>query len=241
MYDKMWKRGLLVVVAASAVAAVTVGPIGAQSGPQAGVARGDRAIAHPYNSEGISPNAVILYDQYNSAGANSLTAQNFEAAYDAYDTFLADDFNATPGKAWRITQIDVDGVYVGSGPATSFNVYIHRNAAGNLPKDPPAITRLAQSYTVVGASTFRIAVAPPMFIPKIRPSDHLWVAVQANLNFVPGGQWFWTDRSVQSFSGSAWKNPGGGFGVGCTSWGNMNTCLTQTDPDLMYTLFGFAI
>jgi len=240
MFDKMWKRAFLVTLAGLAVAAVTGGPIGAQSGPAAGVARG-RVGAHPYNSEGITPNAVILYDQYNNPGANSLTSQNFEAVYDAYDSFLADDFNATPGFSWRITQVDVDGVYVGSGPAASFNVFLHRNAAGNLPKDPPAITRLSQAYAVVGVSTFRITVSPPMLVPKIRPSDHLWISVQANMNFVPGGQWFWTDRSVLSNTGSAWKNPGGGFGVGCTAWGNMNTCLAQTDPDLMFTLFGFAI
>jgi hypothetical protein len=241
MYDKMWKRGSLLVLAASAVAALTGGPIAAQSGPRAAVAVGNRAIHRPANSEGIAPNAVILYDQYNNQGGNSLTAQNFEAAYDAYDTFLADDFNATPGFAWRITQIDVDGVYSVAGPAASFNVYIHRNGAGNLPKDPPGITRLAQSYSVVGASTFRITVAPPMLIPRIRPSDHLWVAVQSNMNFNPNGQWFWTDRSVLSNSPSAWKNPGGGFGVGCLTWSNMNTCLAQVDPDLMYTLYGFAI
>jgi len=232
MFDKMWKRALLVTVAGLAIAAAVGGPIKAQS---------ERVVVAP-GGAGVPPAdrqaALFLYDQYNNAGANSLTSQNFEAIYDAYDSFLADDFNKPGGQTWRITQIDVDGVYVGTGPAASFNVFLHRTVA-NLPKDPPVNTRLNQAYALVGASTFRITVNPPIQIPKV--GLHLWIAVQANMNFVPGGQWFWTDRSVLSNTGSAWKNPGGGFGVGCLTWANMNGCLAQTDPDLMFTLYGAAI
>lgn len=241
MFDKMWMRALLVAVVGLAVAAVTGGPIGAQSGPAARVARGQVA-AHPYNSDGIDPKAVILYNQYDYPGRDAINSQNFETAYDAYDDFLADDFNVTPGKAWRITQVDVDGLYDnGPGPAASFNVYLHRNAAGNLPRDPAAVVRLSQAYSVVGASTFRITIAPPMLVPKDRPSDHIWISVQSNMNFLANGQWYWTDRRVLSNSGSAWKNPLGGFGI-CPTWSLMTDCVAGvTSPDLEFTLYGFAI
>ena len=50
------------------------------------------------------------------------------------------------------------------------------------------------------------------------PAGHYWVSVQANMDFPVGGQWGWTDRTVQSNNEAAWQNPGGGFGV-CPTWG----------------------
>ena len=65
-----------------------------------------------------------------------------------------------------------------------------------------------------------------------------WVSVQANMDFTPGGQWAWTDRSVQSNSGSAWQNPGGGFGAGCLTWGLKTTCVTGAGPDQIFQILG---
>jgi hypothetical protein len=236
MFDKMLKRALLLVVAGAAVAAVTGGPIGAQSSaPTASVAV-DREVTPPPDAEAIP--GAILYNQYNNPGANALTSQNFEAIYDSYDSFLADDFMAGTNQAWRITGVDVDGQYsVPGGPADSFNVFIHRNDPTNLPKEPAAITRLNQAYTLIGTNTFRITISPPMFIPRVG-NRHLWISVQANMDAATNGQWFWTDRSVQSNTGAAWKNPGGGFGVGCLTYADMNGCLGTADPDLMFRISG---
>jgi len=39
---------------------------------------------------------------------------------------------------------------------------------------------------------------------------------------------FWDNRSVISNSGAAWQNPGGGFGVGCLTWGPQNDMPCDT-------------
>ena len=67
-----------------------------------------------------------------------------------------------------------------------------------------------------------------------------WVSVQSRQDFTPNGQWFWDNRAVTSNSGAAWRNPGGGFAVGCTDWGNKVTCLggTQNGPDQLFRLSG---
>lgn len=236
----MFKRVFLLTLVGAAVAAVTSGPIGAQSGPRMGVHVGKREVSRPYNT-----NLVILYDQYNNPGTFAVNSQNFEAVYDAYDDFLADDFTTPPNQRWGIQQIDIDGLYYnGTGPAASFNIFVHKTV-GSLPKDPPnpTTTRLAQSYTVVGASTFRITVSPTISIPPLGSGQHLWISLQANQNFAGGttGQFGWTTRTVQSNSPAAWKNPGGGFGI-CPTWGTLTTCiagLPANEKDLLFTLSGF--
>jgi hypothetical protein len=67
-----------------------------------------------------------------------------------------------------------------------------------------------------------------------------WLCVQANMDFASGGQWLWTERTVQSWSESAWKNPGGGFGTICTpSWGyRVTDCAVGSDPDNCFRLNG---
>ncbi len=85
------------------------------------------------------------------------------------------------------------------------------------------------------AGTFTIALTTP----AVLPAGTYWVSVQAAMDFSAGGQWGWTERTVQSNSASAWQNPGGGFATPCTSWGpRAATCLVGTDPDLVFRLSG---
>ena len=41
-----------------------------------------------------------------------------------------------------------------------------------------------------------------------------WIEIQANMTFGTQGEWGWTDRTVQSNNGAAFRNPGGAFGCG---------------------------
>ena len=241
MFDKIWKRAFLLTLVGLAIATLISGPIGAQSsGPQAASRFTGRHVPAPPSRDV----GVVLYDQNNTPGTYGINSQNFEAIYDAYDDHAADDFVKPTGVSWRITQVDAEGLYFnGPGPAASFNVTFHKNAAG-LPKDPPnpGVIRLGQAYTLVGASTFRITVSPPIVLPK--SSNGGWISVQANLNFAggAGGQWGWLDRAVQSGFGAAWKNPGGGFGV-CPVWTDLNTCIPVLPPaeqDFLFTLSGIV-
>ena len=155
---------------------------------------------------------VILYDQYNNAGANATSSQDFEAANNAFDNELADDFVVPGGQTWSVESVDADGVYFnGPGPAVNFNVRFYSDSGGL----PGALvdTRLGQSY-VQGGSTFSITLSPAVNLS----SGTYWVSVQSRMDFSPFGQWGWTDRTVQSNNGAAWQNPGGGFGV-CPTWG----------------------
>jgi hypothetical protein len=174
----------------------------------------------------------VLYDQTDNPGTNSITSQNFEAANDPFDNQAADDF-MVPAGAWLVTEVDVSGVYFnGTGPLASVNVWFYADAAG-LPG--------AEVYSALGVVPVDTAGSLVITLPDTAtlPAGTYWLSVQANMDFVPGGQWGWTERTVQSNSASAWQNPGGGFGTPCASWGaRVATCGVGTDPDLIFRLVG---
>jgi hypothetical protein len=176
--------------------------------------------------------ASILYDQLNNPGTNSTSSQNFEAAYAVSDDFAADDFVVPGGQTWNITEVDAQGVYFASGgPAVSFNVFFYQDSGG-LP-GTNVYTATSQSY-VNNSGVFQISLTAP----AVLSSGTYWVSVQARMDFNPNGQWYWTDRTVQTNSPAAWQNPGGGFGV-CPTWAVRTACVGDPPaPDQMFRLIG---
>jgi len=179
----------------------------------------------------------ILYDQINSCGTNATSSQNFEAANDAFDDELADDFVVT-GPIWQISQVNVSGVYFnGPGPLSSVNVRFYANS-GCLPTGAPLCSFLNVAPTSGGLPSLVIDLPGTCDLN----SGNYWVSVQVNMNFTPNGQWGWTDRTATSNCPAAWQNPGGGFGV-CPSWGaRAATCgIDPAAPDQCYSLGGVEV
>ncbi|HTG18107.1 MAG TPA: proprotein convertase P-domain-containing protein, partial [Blastocatellia bacterium] len=178
---------------------------------------------------------ALLYDQTNNAAPTpgGVTSQNFEAVNNAFDSECADDFVVPVGEIWTINQVFVVGEYSIAGPAASANVVFYADSS-TLPGAVAATAANSPVTTDVGGD-FTITLSAP----AVLTSGTYWVSVQANLNFTPTGQWFWDNRSTISNSGAAWRNPGGGFGVGCTSFGRKTTCLpTQNGPDELFQILG---
>jgi hypothetical protein len=180
------------------------------------------------------PTGGVLYDQYDHACAVGTSSQNFEASLDANDDESADDFVVPPGQRWNVDGVDVDGIYFnGPGTASSVNVRFYANREGNLPGAIEA-ERLAQPFTGTGGD-FVITLSPTV---NLAEGIH-WVSVQANQNLTPAGRWHWIDRTVISNAGAAWRNPGNGFGTGCTAFARRTACIpTARDPDQVYRLRG---
>ena len=80
----------------------------------------------------------------------------------------------------------------------------------------------------------------PLPTNLVLTSGTYWVSVQANMDFTPGGEWGWTDRTVTSNSPAVWQNPGGGFGTPCTTYGRRGaTCgIDPTAPDQIFQIVG---
>jgi hypothetical protein len=176
---------------------------------------------------------ALLYDQTDSLAASGTNSQNFEAAFDSFDDFLADDFVVPAGQIWTINQVNVNGLYFnGSGPANSVNVSFYPDSS-TLPGSAEYTANNLTVTDTAGNFTINLPAAA-----VLNAGTH-WVSVQANMDFGVGGEWAWTDRTVTSNSGAAWENPGGGFGAGCTpSWGRKTTCVPTTAPDQGFQLLG---
>ena len=203
------------------------------------------AIAAPWStgyklfasSESAGPSGdetplVVLYDQINNPATNSTVSQQFEAANATFSSQVADDFVVPAGQTWTIQMVEAQGVYFnGPGPALSFNVFFYPDAATL----PGTFVYLATMAYVNNAGVFQITLTTPAVLA---PGTY-WVSVQARMDFTPGGEWGWTDRTVTSNSGAAWQNPGGGFGTPCgTTWGRKTTCIPTSVGDNLFRLSG---
>jgi hypothetical protein len=176
---------------------------------------------------------VVLYDQYNNVAAGTPTVSATFTDFPTFSADLADDFVVPSGQTWTVMSIDADGAYFnGSGPANSWNVYIHADAGGV----PGAIVASTLNTTVsVSGTTYTVTFSPA----AVLTAGTYWVEIQANMTFSSGGEWGWTDRTVQCGNPAAWQNPGGGFGI-CPTWmPKLATCVTTAGgPDQVYRLNG---
>lgn len=202
----------------------------------AGAAHPTTAVKHqPGHIVLFPPKGGTLYDQTDSDGGVGLVSQNFESSFDAYDSQAADDFSVPAGHTWKVSGVNVVGVYFnGYGPASSENVFFYKDSKGLPGKLVAECDNQAGSDN--GTGSFSINLSNCTGKTKFKGGNTYWVSVQANLNFSGGGEWGWEDRSVQSGNPAAWRNPGGGFGV-CSSWGTLQSCLGY-GPDLLFSLKG---
>jgi len=139
------------------------------------------------------PTGDVLYDQMDNPAPvpGGVTSQDFEVAFDAFDSFAADDFVIPGGETWNITGVDVAGEYGnGPGPAASFNVFFYADS-GTLPGTLVA-TRLANTFSnganAIITLTSSVTLGPGTY----------WVSVQARQDLTTAGQWFWDNRLIIS-------------------------------------------
>ncbi len=176
---------------------------------------------------------TLLYDQYDTIGANIITSQDFEAINDSFDTEAADDFIVPAGVSWTLSSLIIGGAYYnGFGPANTVNVKIYTDK-NHAPKKLLYSDSVIPSFDTLG--TFILNLTNPIQLC----SGTYWLEVQVQMDFAIGGQWGWGERAIQSNSESVWKNPMGGFGTPCTNWGaRVTSCLVGTDPDFLFVLYG---
>jgi uncharacterized repeat protein (TIGR01451 family) len=188
--------------------------------------------------------SMVLYDQTDSAGGNGAPDQDFEAGFDAYDSEGADDFDVTWPDGWDIEQVNTIGTTGTPGGAT-VDVNFYTDNGGTPLGGTQVCTYAAVTPTIDNLGSLTVDLPMPCELD----SGLNWVAIQVNQNFGSFGQHFWSNRSVQSFAPSKWRNPGGGFATGCVDWANQ--AGTQdgnpatgcgvgggTNPDFLFSLVG---
>lgn len=186
---------------------------------------------------GAEGGPAMLYDQTSDASGNGAPDQNFEASFDAYDSEGADDFVVPAMTNWSVEEVRTVGTTGGS--ATSVNVNFYADNATFPAAAPVAGCSYSGIVPAETAGSFVITLPTACILP----SGTYWVAIQTNQDFATDGQHFWSNRTVQSNSGAVWRNPGDGFGSGCTTFDRMTTCGVggATNPDFLFQILGSVV
>jgi hypothetical protein len=208
------------------------------AGASAGAASHPKAAARGHATHVAFPDALsILYNQNSNDSGVGIVSQDFtDSGFDIYDSNGADDFVVPANTKWLVKGVIATGVYFGCvtcGPATSETVTFYKDA-GNTPGAAISV------QTVTGADsggTFKMLLPTPV---KLLTAGKYWISVQATLNFAAGGEWAWETTNTLSNTASKWQNPGDGFGTGCTTYMDMQTCIGPSGegPDFMFALAG---
>lgn len=189
---------------------------------------GVTATHHGMATQHMTPakNGNCYSNQKNDSGTGIVSQTFTDAGFDIYNSYGADNFQVQ--KTCKVAGVNVTGVYFnGSGPADSETVTFYTDNSG----EPGSVIN---TQTVVGTDNGGSFTIPLATVPL--PPAKGWVSVSATMSFASGGEWGWELSTHQKQGSDAmWENPGDGLGTGCTTWGDVNTCLGFGN-DFMVTL-----
>jgi hypothetical protein len=181
---------------------------------------------------------TTLYSQLANPSGGGAAAQDFEAAYDAYDCFVADDFNVTWVDGWTVEQLHTPGSYSLAGPADGITYEFLTNSGG-FPGAPVAGCSGIASIVSDNAGDIVSALAAPCDLTS--PTTY-WVSVAARMDYATSGQWYVSTEAVTTNSIARWYNPGDGFLHGCTSWTSCDiSVINATYLDMSFEILGATI
>ena len=182
--------------------------------------------------------ATVLYTQ-TGAGTNGAPNQNFSAAYDSYDSELADDF-IVPAAGWGVNSVNfpITGSADADITVATWNITFYSDSAGIPGAADPGCTYTAQPGTGATAAGGTITVDLPTQC-DLTAGTH-WFSAQSNLDYAVGGQSYWSNFAAPAIGAPAmFRNPGDGFGVGCTTFTSVVTCgVGGGEPNLIFQLLG---
>jgi len=223
-----------VLLAAAAAFALTAGGASAAQRPAIG-AHGNTPVGVFHVAKG----AKMLYNQNSGTNGEGVVSQNFTSGSfsPTYNAAGADDFVVPKKATWTVTEVDVSGLYFnGYGPATSENVTFYANS-NNLPGKAVKGGTFTNLKGKDSSGSFTISLGKKGVKLK---SGTYWVSVVANCSFEGGcGEWGWDETTAIHGNNAVWQNPDGGFGVGCTTWTEVGTCIGY-NGDFAFDLQGKA-
>lgn len=164
---------------------------------------------------------------------DNISSQQFEAANSIFTANAADDFIVPANRVWNVTAVNANGTLPSSGYPTSYNVTFYANGATNF---PGSVIRTETVTLAAGSANPALPLASPLSLS----AGTYWVSVQAVMD-LSGGQWFWSTYADAGTLNQpyAWRNPGDGFGSGCTTnWNTGSICIAGQLKDLQFSLDG---
>lgn len=223
-----------VLLAAAAALALTAGGASAAQHPAIGVSGAKiMPVIHATKTK-------MLYNQNSNTNGEGIVSQNFTSGSfsPTYNASGADDFVVPKKQTWKISEVDVSGLYFnGYGPASSENVIFYADNGG-MPGNAVKNGTFTDIVGTDNSGSFSISLPNKGMTLK---SGTYWVAVVANCSFTGGcGEWGWAENGTIHGNPAMWENPGGGFGT-CPTWNTIANCISGAPAgDFAFDLQGHS-
>lgn len=178
-------------------------------------------------------------DEYSDV---SFVSQDFDAAFDIYDSQGADDFVVPKGETWRIYRIYARGSLMGGlDPVFQMRVTFYENGEGKASRPGNVVAehvKSAKSEGARGSGEYSVAFGEPI---TLKPGTY-WLSLQAIMDPRDdrAGQWQWQTLHRLRGKSAVWKNPQDGYRTGCTEYKPHHVCFGRIGqgPDFMFWLIG---
>ncbi|MEW5847632.1 MAG: HYR domain-containing protein [Myxococcota bacterium] len=186
------------------------------------------------STSGAAAQTTTLYNQTGNS-PSGYTSEDFESVYDAYDNAIADDFTVPSDTEWQVQVVHAQVVLNGNPLSSTAHVDIYEDDNGTPGCRRCVYTNLPVSATPVdGRYDWSIPLPTSC---DLGPGTY-WVSVRGVVTYDGAGQrvfWAITSDAPRGNAGR-FKNPGNGFGTGCTSFTPMSTCFG--DANAQEVIFG---
>ncbi len=179
----------------------------------------------------------ILWEQTDNASDTDIVSQDFiDVIFDTFDSRAADDFLIPDGFLWKIETVKVFGTFDGAAPDSlqSLDVVFFTDEGGFPGELIDRCNYINILPVDINDPSFLINLTKPCILT---PGTY-WMSVRANMLFLPNGQWFWNENTVQTLNPFVWENPGDGFGTGCLNFSYAQAECDADFPDLTFQLMG---
>ena len=177
---------------------------------------------------GVQPTYVCA-SQAPNGGQPVLTQEFTNPGLATASNVAADDFIMS--SSCIVGSITIPVAYTGNTAAVpvtwTFRIY------DDQPGSPGSTiaSSAVNTTTTSGSGTATVTASfPGVSLPA---NVRFWVSAQAKVS-ADKHKAYWGTANIQNLP-AMWENPGGGFGVGCTTWTVISSCLGITD-DLAFTL-----
>jgi hypothetical protein len=173
---------------------------------------------------------TVLYDQSAPPGSSGEYYTNADPPPDqAYASEGADDFEIADADGWTVAEFNFDvGFVQESGDlytgTPNYNVHVYADAGG-MPGDVSLCGGDDIPGTRLTPDSNQGIIVVPMPQPCLLPVGHYWVSFSIILAIPPSGMWGFSGSPSEILDAAMWRNPGNGFGTGCTSWEPALGCL----------------
>lgn len=183
--------------------------------------------------------AAILTDQAPGTSTTAFSNQEFEPVNSAYDSYqVADITVGAPG--WTINSISIYLLGFNSSPwPTTFNSrlnYFSRSAALPLALEDPTTGAVFSTTLTPDVGGLYKATISGLSL-SLAPGDY-WIGFTPIVGFDSYGQAYTALAAVDTGAAfTAWRNPGGGFGV-TTSWSDLTVPGAAQPGDIAILIEG---